>query len=342
MSAADIPSLRQLAAEHGVEVWRLRAKGTLAGRMAAVPFRWRRSPAQALRAALSRRRERDAGPPPPPRRQTAAFVIMAGPGERAGLDDALESIARWHGDDAGIVVLDDATTDCTDTAIRSRWPDVVVVRNRWPHAMPPFQYPAIARLLDTAIRQFDPDVVVKLDTDALLTGPGLVARAAGDFARRPELGLLGTVEAPSYDLWVLRSERRTSLAIRRLHDAALAGGYDGRKAHGGTYVLSREALQRMRSGGWLHWRPPLWTILNEDASVALAVHACGLGVGWPAGDQVPIRSISHGMPIALEDTGAQGVLAVHSVRRGLAGESERDVRRFFAAARDRSPDAPER
>jgi hypothetical protein len=324
--SATIPPVGAIAAEHGASAWRLRVKGTLAGRLVAVPFRWRRAPAQALRAA---RAQGNGEARPPASRRAVAFVIMAGQGEGAGLQDTLASITRWHGIDAGIVVLDDATTDCTRAAVHAQRPDAVVLRNRWPHNMPPYQYPGIARLLDAALAHFDPDVVIKLDTDALLTGPGLPTRAAGAFAATPGDGLLGTVQRSTYDLWVLDRERRTSPTVRRLHDAALKGGYDGGKAHGGVYVLSREALRRMRDGGWLAWRPPVWTLVNEDACVALAVHACGLRVAAaPA-----IRSVSHTMPVTLAQADLRDVLAVHSVRRGRDGESEAEVRRFFAAAR---------
>ena len=340
MSAAPAPSTRAVVEEHGGDR-KLYVKGTLIGRLAAVAWRWRDAPAQAVRAWRARRGEDpDTTAPPPRERRSAVFVIMAGQGEGAGLEDVLQSIVRWEGTDAAVVVLDDATTDCRTARIRAIVPDAVVLHHRWPCARPPYQYPSIARLLREAWRRFEADVVIKVDTDALLTGPGLAAAAARVFAEQPQIGLLGTVQQPIYDRWVLARERRTGRAVRRLHDAALRHGYDGRKAHGGVYVLSRAALERMAAAGWLDWRPPVWTLLNEDACVGLGVWACGLSIGWPGGDDAaPIRSVSHEMPMMMQDVRPAGVLAVHSVRRGLAGENEAEVRHYFGAERRASSDA---
>lgn len=340
MSAARPPSTRAVVGDHGGD-WKLYVKGTLAGRLAAVAWRWRVAPRQAVRAWLAHRGEVAGRTAAQPReRRPVVFVIMAGQGEGQGLDDVLASIVRWEGPDAAVVVLDDATTDCRAARIRAIAPDAVVLRNRWPCARPPYQYTSIARLLREARRRFDADVVIKLDTDALLTGPGLGAAAARVFAEHPQIGLLGTVQQPRYDLWVLQRERRGGRAVRRLHDAALRHGYDGRKAHGGVYVLSRAALDRLAADGWLDWRPPVWTLLNEDACVGLGVWACGLSIGWPGGDDdAPTRSVSHEMPMVKEAVRPAGVLAVHSVRRGLAGENEAEVRHFFGVERRASSGA---
>lgn len=335
MSAAREPSTRAVVEEHGGNR-RLYVKGTLAGRLVAVPWRWRDAPVQAVRAWRARRGEAadDLTAPARRKRCRAAFVIMAGQGEGDGLEDVLASIVRWEGPDAGVVVLDDATTDCRTARIRAIVPGAVVLHHRWPCARPPYQYTSIARLLREARRHFDADVVIKVDTDALLTGPGLARAAIRVFAEHPQIGLLGTVQQPAYDRWLLARERRTSRAVRRLHDAALRHGYDGRKAHGGVYVLSRAALERLAADGWLDWRPPVWTLLNEDACVGLATWACGLSIGWPGPDDAaPIRSVSHEMPMDKEAVRPAGVLAVHSVRRGLAGENEAEVRHFFGAER---------
>ena len=340
MSAVRPPSTRTVVDDHGGD-WRLYAKGTLAGRLLAVVWRWRGAPRQAVRAWLAQRGEIAATTAAQRReRRRVAFVIMAGQGEGDGLDDVLASIVRWEGPDAAVVVLDDATTDCRAARIRAIVPHAVVLRNRWPRARPPYQYTSIARLLREARRRFDADVVVKLDTDALLTGPGLAEAATRVFGEHPQIGLLGTVQQPRYDLWVLQRERRSGRAVRRLHDAALRHGYDGRKAHGGVYVLSRAALDRLAADGWLDWRPPVWTLLNEDACVGLAVWACGLSIGWPGGDgDAPTRSVSHEMPLVKEAVRPAGVLAVHSVRRGLAGENEAEVRHFFGVERRASSGA---
>jgi hypothetical protein len=199
----------------------------------------------------------------------------------------------------------------------------------------------VASGIRAALDNFDFEVLCKIDTDALLTGAGLPARALEAWADDPRGGLLGSVgvrpdgtaEDYGYDAWVLRSERRWSRRVRKLHDAARAGGYDGSKAHGGVYLLSRPAIERIASAGWLDWRPPAWTLLNEDTCVGLVTRASGLRPASFGGPGQPLASISHKLPLPKEEVRAQGRLAVHSVRRGTAGESEEEIRAYFRALR---------
>lgn len=326
---SQMPSTRTVAAEHGASALNLRVKGTFPGALIAAGWRWRRAPRQAVRAALANRSASHRGAEPSGRQRCrAVYVVLAGQDEGTGLADLLESIACWDGDATGVVVLDDATTDCRAADVLRWFPRAVVLRHRWPRLAPPYQYPGVARLLREVVRRFDAEVVVKIDTDALLTGPGLGERAAGVFAEHPEVGLLGTIERSSYDAWVIERERRRSRAVRRLAAAASSAGHQGDKAHGGIYVLSRAALDGMAAAGWLDWRPPPWTLLNEDACVGLAVAACGLRVGWPVGEEWTL-SVSHRLPVSKTAITPADVLAVHSVRRGLDGETEPELRAFL-------------
>ena len=317
----------QVSAVHGASRWKLLVKGTLAGKMAA-----------ALRRRPPRRSQPAPGPAPASRgRFRVVYLVLCGPGELQPLSDLIDSIRTYEGDAAKVLVVEDATPDVRWPDVRARFPDVDVIRARRPTGGPPRLSPPLALGYRTALERFEFDVVCKLDTDALVTGPGLGARAAARFAEDARLGMLGTVgmradgvpEDYTYDAWVLDHERRWSRAVRDRLARARAGSYDGRKVHGGVYVIGRRALEAMD----LATDPPWWSQIGEDLWFSLGVCAAGFELGsWGAPGE-PTASASKWLPVPLAEIRGRGVLAVHSVRRGADGESEATVRAALRAQR---------
>jgi hypothetical protein len=328
----------QVSAVHGASRWKLLVKGTLVGKVAAALRRQR-----PLRALASRPAP---GPAPASRgRFRVVYLVLCGPGELEPLSELIESIRAWEGDAAKVLVVEDATPDVRWPDVRARFADVDVVRSRRPTGGPPRLSPPIARGYAIALERYEFDVLCKLDTDALVTGPGLGDRAAERFAAEPRLGMLGTIglradgvpEDYSYDAWVVSHERRWNRTVRDRLARAERGTYDGRKVHGGVYVLSRAALEAMAGAGDLRRDPPWWSQIGEDLWCSLAVCAAGFALGsWGApGD--PTASASKWLPVPLAEVRSRGLLAVHSVRRGADGESEAEVRAALRAQRESAP-----
>jgi hypothetical protein len=334
-------SLPPVSDVHGVSRGRLLVKSTLAGRVAAALARHRRVP---LNAAAAWRLARRDGPAPVPterRRYRAVYVVPCGPGELEAVADTVASVRAWEGDDAKVIVVEDATTDVRWPLILARRPEVDVVRAPWPTGGPPRLSPVISRGFAAALDRYDCQVVIKLDTDALVTGPGLGERAAALFAADPRAGLIGSIgtrsdgmpEDYSYDAWVLEHERLWSRRVRDLVARAHAAAYDGRKIHGGVYAVSRAALEAVRAAGDLDRNPPWWTQIGEDLWLALAVCAAGFEQrSWGAPGE-PMAVASKHLPVPVAEVPTRGLLAVHSVRRGADGESEAHIRAALRAQR---------
>lgn len=267
----------------------------------------------------------------------AVFLVLCGPDELGPLSETLASIEHFEGEEVKTIVVEDATRNARWPHVAARHPTVDVLRAPWPTAGPPRLSPLIARGLTAALERYDFEVLCKLDTDALLCGHGLTACAADAFAADPLAGMLGTVgmrhdgvpEDYSHSRWVLHHERRWSRRVREIHRRATAGTFAGEHVHGGVYLVSRPALDAVAAAGDLARLPPWWSQIGEDLWLSLAVCAAGYELrSWGAPGQ-PTACGSRFLPLALDRVGPDGVLAVHSVRRGAAGEREAEVREFF-------------
>jgi hypothetical protein len=305
--------------------------------------RARRSPARAYAAWRAERsdRARPHAAVGARRAYTIVYVLPAGPGSWPELRDTIESIYHHDGEDAKVVVADDDSVDSREAVVRSAFPAADVIRVRWPTGGPPRLSNFERRVYAEVLRRYDFDVLCKIDTDALVTGSGLGARAAAEFASRPGVGALGSVgvradgvpEDYTYDAWLLAHSRRWSRRIARLEDGARANGFTGPRVHGGVYLLSRPALDAAAALGLLRARSPWWSLVPEDLWFSLVVAAAGFSLASWAAPGEPLVSASHHLPLPKEQVLREGKLAIHSVRRGEDGEDEAELRRFFREAR---------
>src|SRR3954471_4325157 len=187
-----------------------------------------------------------------PRGPRAVVLVPVGPGEAEALYDTLESVAE-HEPAALVVVLADGAGDVRPEELERRCPGAVLLRPPHPSGGPPRLSPPLCWAYRCILKTLRPGVVVKLDTDALLTAPGLIDHAIEAFAAKPSLGMLGntarrqdgTPGDTSYGAWVVAHEQRWSSTVRRAVRAARRHGWSGDEVHGGVYVLSRRALVAM-------------------------------------------------------------------------------------------------
>jgi len=72
------------------------------------------------------------------------------------------------------------------------------------------------------------------------------------------------------------------------------------------------------------------------------VHACGFCLGSFGAPGEPIASASKFLPLGKEEVARLGKLGIHSTRRGVGGEEERELRAYFRARREADADAKRR
>lgn len=279
-------------------------------------------------------------------RSRLAVVLPAGPDDDAA--DTLASVLAYCEPPRSVVVVDDAGGRHAHLADAAR--EVFVVPA--PAGAAGTRgglYAKLAVGYRFALERLPFEVLLRLDADALVIGPGLARAAAARFAAEPEVGLLGAyrlgpdggerVFTPAARLLAaesgLRGRRRPALrrTLRSLRALARAHGYvDGEHALGGCYLHSRAAVAALGRRGYLDLEPLRASRLGEDHLFALLTRAAGLGIGDFGGPGDPLCLRWQGLPARPEALAAAGKLVAHSVR-GHDDLDEAAIRGFFAARR---------
>jgi len=290
--------------------------------------------ARMLRAAPITVRRRLAGRPGGRVTSGNLAYTSFGPGETARLRAMTEALLR-HEPDCRLLVVDDASGEHVRDLERD---PRVGVAGRWrPRGYPTGLLRLVLESLALALERYEFEILLKIDTDALLLRPGVFAEARACFDRDPGVGIAGSylpeaaVERDDHRFaWLVPIMEREAASDRRFGEAweaALANGYQpGEHVQGGVYVLARPALEALRGSGLLRWRPRLEAVLYDDVVLSMFVRAVGFR---PASLEPTIRSTPNSMPLALERLREVAPAAVHTVKRGLEGESEQEVREFL-------------
>jgi len=323
-------------------------KRHLAGRMLAAVRRRRKVPLLALRAVWAEREDLRAGRIPPVPRDRhpkcrAVVCIPAGPGDPAALFDTIDSVLASDRGESQIVVIDDCSVSCREAIVRARYPEVDVVRTRVPSGGPPNLWPVLRTAVRHVLEHYDFELFARLDTDALVTGPDFCERALERLSGAPEVGIGGSFrtradgrpEGHEFHVAVLDRELPRDATLKRGVERAEAAGWRrGDAVQGGVMFMTREACERLRSEGWLDWRRPWHSIAAEDLALTVFVRACGLNALSLGGPEDLFLAVANkGLPLAKEELAERPWVAAHSVRVGLHGEREAELRQFFRGHR---------
>ncbi len=280
-----------------------------------------------------------------------AVVIPVGPREDlAELADTLDSVRAYTPTDTLLLIVNDGARYAVHrVAARSRLTAEVLDLPGDGHGVAGGLTWTVAQGLRRALHHQDVDVVLRMDTDALVIGPGLEGAARAAFAANPGAGLLGSFDRISTGevrdfgpaAWAMRQDLGAdrsrhpvwSLTLRRALRKARRNGYvDGEHALGGAHLVSRECLRRMAAAGLLPAAGVVTSRMGEDQFLGLVVRAVGLRTLDFATGSKPFALRWHGLPATPPELVAQGKLVVHSVksRDGLDGS---EVREWFTNRR---------
>jgi GT2 family glycosyltransferase len=280
----------------------------------------------------------------------AVIIIPFANGELPMVLDTLESIDRFIQEPHHVIAVDDCSRDRLDETLRRTRPDLTVLRNERPHGGRSGLYVTVAKACKHALDHFSFRVCMKMDTDALMVGHGLVTQAIRYFEDNPEAGILGSYRVKangdrrSWLKWKLGFRYEASL-LRALWGRkplwrdpirmARRRPYDlGENVLGGAYIIRRECLEAMRRNGLLDYEYE--TILSEsrmgeDVIFSLMCKASGFDLHDFGAPEHSMALALADLPLAKEDILRQGKTVIHSVKRGKDGESQEELRAFFRA-----------
>jgi hypothetical protein len=268
-------------------------------------------------------------------------VVPAGPKDDAA--DTLRSVLCYT-DSELILVIDDTK----GRGIGIEDPRILVFT---PPESPPGVmgglWAKLAAAYRYAVEHAEFDILLRLDTDALILGPGIAEAAAERFSSDPALGLLGSYrvgpDGESRDWSPAANLVRAHLGVRGLRHVAArrrlraliaqAREYvTGEHALGAAVVLRGDMVREWHRRGMLDYSELGETALGEDHLFGLLTTAAGYRIGDFGGPDDPIAVRWRGLPAAPADLLAAGKLITHSVR-SWEGMGEDEIRAFFAAHR---------
>lgn len=274
------------------------------------------------------------------------MVVVIPAGARDDAADTLRSVLRYTEPEL-VVVIDDTR----GRGIGLSHPKVAVIP---PQATRPGPFGGLFVKLGAAFRyaveQADFDVLLRLDADALLLGPGIAEAAMARFARDPAVGALGSYRiGPDGRVrdWTparkmiqaelgLQGLRRPRLRRRLRALAETAPGYvPGEHALGAAVLYRRDAIGEMYRQGWLDMPEFGDSRICDDHLFGLLTVAAGYRTDDFGGPDDPLALRWKGLPASPEDLLAAGKLVTHSVRFWNEMR-EAEIRAYFAARREDS------
>jgi len=278
----------------------------------------------------------------------AVIFIPFTDGELSMLLDTLQSIDRFVTEPHHVIAVDDCSTGRLDEELRRARPDVTVLRNERRHGGRSGLYVTMANACKYALDHFDFRMFMKMDTDALMVGRGLVADAIRYFDEHPRAGILGSYRVRAdgqrrrwlkwkLAFWYEGHPLRALLGRTRLWRdpirKARSMAYDvGENVLGGAYFIRGECVRAMRREGLLDYN--FEAILREsrigdEIIFSLMCKASGYDIHDFGAPEHSMALALTSLPLPKEEILRLGKTVIHSVKRGLHGESQDELRAYF-------------
>jgi hypothetical protein len=278
-------------------------------------------------------------------------VLPVGPNDSEAAFDTLAS-ALYYLDRSRIIVVVDDTGGAPGFGRRvsELSPDIVVLPTppRSPGGLGGL-WVKIAVGYQWLLQRYEPDIILRLDADALIIGSGIEECATREFDQDPKVGLLGSYRTDSsgtqrdwsWAAWRLNSEAgprglrypsrwqrlRELLALAKQHDYT-----DGEHVLGGSYIHSFRAADAIYARGWFDQPCFATSLLGEDHIMSLLAVAAGYRIADFGSPEDPLALKWRGLPAHPEELLANKKLVTHSVR-SWENMTEDEIRGIFRAAR---------
>jgi len=257
------------------------------------------------------------------------LCVSVGPGEVLGALDILDAGRCYLDGHYRVVVVDDTGGSSLWWRLRA-YDEVDYLRNWRRHGLRHLLR-SIQKAYRHVLAHYDGAAVLTLDSDALITGPGLSADTLSYLRAHAEAGILGSTRWREREdaYWGAKLERNIEHWRDAVEKARRWGYRLGESALGGAYVLSRSCLEDMDRAGYLS-RHPAGERIACDVVFSLFARSLGYEIHDLAGPGQPFALAWRGLPIPKEAIVAQEKKVIHSVKFGV---DDLRIRGYFARIR---------
>lgn len=279
-------------------------------------------------------------------------VLPVGPGTRTDfIIDTISSFVFYTTSSYRIILVDDSHQGI-GRQVQEEFPDLDVILTKRNGGAMAGLYITLAEAYAYALRQYSFDLLFKLDTDALVTGPEPEEEARRFFATHPDMGMAGQYpldyQGRAWDTawprdrimngtmtWKFIKRPIANMLLRKLYIRALRHGYrTGESVFGGAYFMSYPFLKALADVKML----PSYTLrslnMGEDHLFGLLAKSLGFGLGDLASGDQPFACAWKGLPASPEELHQRGKKVIHSTR-GWKDLDEESIRAFFREKRTR-------
>ena len=265
------------------------------------------------------------------------IVIPIGPNSKVNyIDDTINSIKYYFSCKYKIIVLDDSHKG-TGGDISQLHPDAEILQTKKNMGVNAGLYINLCQAYQHALKQYDFELLLKLDDDALITGKGADQEALQFFRENPKVGMAGLYQTGEYIInflgnkvyntwprkqlikdtctWKLIRRPLANLTLRNLFFKALRRSYEiGENVQGGAYFMSKPCLEKLKEGNYLPVNNLKNANLGEDHLLSMLTKLAGFKLGDLASGNLPLGTTWKGLPGSPEEIRAKGKKIIHSTR----------------------------
>lgn len=286
----------------------------------------------------------------------AIIFIPFTDGEYEMLIDTIESIEYYVKESHHIVAVDDCSAERLDLKLMKSKPSVTVLRNEQKYGGRNGLYITMAKASKYVLKNFSFKVFMKMDTDALMVGKGLVTEAINYFNQNTKAGILGSYKVKAdgkkrnwnkwkiaflYESSFIRPLLGKKILWRSVIREAKKNNYDiGENILGGAYFIRYECLIKMLENGYLDYDYEgvlKHSKIGDEIIYSLFCKACGYDLHDFGKPEHTMALALDTLPLRKEEIIAKRKTVVHSLKKGKDGESQDELRLFFRKIRNNVP-----
>lgn len=286
-------------------------------------------------------------------RVSLVVILPVGPlGSRNHLHhiiDTVSSVTHYAVPNRQIIIQDNSHPLHLGDKLQQTFPELVVIRTPENYGLYGGLYKAESLALLYAYSAYDFQVLIRMDADALMIGPGLEEDAIRFFAMNPNTGLLGNHLATGEGIAWARKElmkqigaqgwirdRKRAARLHQLVSLAQDHGYQlGEHVLGGAVIFNPVLLQKLVDNGLLLNEDLRRAKLQDDHLFGLLCKAVGMKLGEFNAEGYPMAVAWKNLPDSPQALVQSGKKLVHSTRLWNTMDEDQ-IRDFFRQRRTAS------